>query len=202
MAVQQDKVQSIIAVSREAFARYGYKGVTIRAIAQEANVSTRTIYNHFPDKLAIFKACIQMGGARLPRPEVQDGTDLRATLIGFAYRLHQHLTSEHSLEISKIIYREGGIFPEISAASRKNYEDHVVAPLSDYLASLGLEAEEAEWRAILFCNMTSGELQRHILFHDPLLNDQQMMEQVEKLVDVFLHGLSRTSLSIPSSPAK
>lgn len=53
--VDHDAERRAIAMSCvELFAKKGYKGVTMRSIAQQADVSTGKLYHYFPDKRSIF----------------------------------------------------------------------------------------------------------------------------------------------------
>jgi AcrR family transcriptional regulator len=56
---QPDKRRAILAGALKLFARDGYTRASVDAIAAEAGVSTRTIYNHFDDKAKLFQAVIQ-----------------------------------------------------------------------------------------------------------------------------------------------
>ena len=72
------KRRAIIDAARSVFARDGYARASIDAIAAEAAVSTRTIYNHFEGKEDLFSAVLQTSAA-----EVADG---------FAERVERELT--------------------------------------------------------------------------------------------------------------
>jgi AcrR family transcriptional regulator len=54
-----DKREAITRAARTVFGRDGYTRASIDAIAGEARVSTRTIYNHFRDKEHLFLTVIQ-----------------------------------------------------------------------------------------------------------------------------------------------
>jgi AcrR family transcriptional regulator len=54
-----DKRQAVITAARAVFGREGYARATIDMIAAEAAVSTRTVYNHFDGKAALFKEVIE-----------------------------------------------------------------------------------------------------------------------------------------------
>lgn len=56
---QPDKRRAIISGALTLFARDGYTRASLDAIAAEAGVSNRTIYNHFTDKADLFQAVIQ-----------------------------------------------------------------------------------------------------------------------------------------------
>ncbi|MFE0174403.1 TetR/AcrR family transcriptional regulator [Streptomyces sp. NPDC059002] len=53
-----EKRQAITGGARTVFGREGYTRASIDAIAAEAGVSTRTIYNHFGDKENLFRAVL------------------------------------------------------------------------------------------------------------------------------------------------
>ena len=62
---QPDKRQAIISGALTLFARDGYTRASLDAIAAEAGVSNRTIYNHFNDKADLFQAVIQESTQRV-----------------------------------------------------------------------------------------------------------------------------------------
>lgn len=85
-----DKRESILSGAMAVFAEQGYTGASIDAIAKRANVSTRTIYNHFRDKPELFHATIMAStnavGDRLTAiidRHFHKITDLEADLIAF-----------------------------------------------------------------------------------------------------------------------
>ncbi len=62
---QPDKRRAIISGAVTLFARDGYTRASLDAIAAEAGVSNRTIYNHFTDKADLFQAVIQESTQRV-----------------------------------------------------------------------------------------------------------------------------------------
>src|SRR3954468_20455887 len=65
-----DKRRAILAGALTVFARDGYTRASIDAIAAEAGVSTRTIYNHFQDKAQLFQAVIQESATRVADAQI------------------------------------------------------------------------------------------------------------------------------------
>jgi AcrR family transcriptional regulator len=90
-----DKRRAILAGALTVFARDGYTRASIDAIAAEASVSTRTIYNHFADKAHLFHAVMLASTCRVAEAQlalldrhlgrVTGGTvtDLEADLVAF-----------------------------------------------------------------------------------------------------------------------
>jgi AcrR family transcriptional regulator len=64
-AGQPDKRRAILAAALTLFARDGYTRASQDAIAAEAGVSNRTIYNHFTDKAELFQTVIQESTRRV-----------------------------------------------------------------------------------------------------------------------------------------
>lgn len=92
------KRAAILAGALRVFARDGYTRASIDAIAGEAAVSTRTIYNHFADKADLFRTVIGDSARKVAEAEValidtylRDGADPEAELTAFA---HAWLTPE------------------------------------------------------------------------------------------------------------
>ena len=55
-AQSQETAQRILAAARELFARRGYAGTTIEAVAREAGVSVQSVYQRFTDKAGLIRA--------------------------------------------------------------------------------------------------------------------------------------------------
>ena len=65
---QQQTHQRIIETAVELHRAYGPAQTTITDIAKRAGVQRRTVYNHFPDELSLFKACSAHNRALNPPP--------------------------------------------------------------------------------------------------------------------------------------
>jgi len=60
-----DKRRAILRGALNVFAHDGYTRASIDAVAAEAGVSTRTIYNHFSDKAELFQTVIHESAAQV-----------------------------------------------------------------------------------------------------------------------------------------
>ena len=67
----KQKRMNLIMVALEEFALTGFHAASLRDIAEKVEVSTRTLYNHFPDKLSLFSACLEYSGVKI-QPELPD----------------------------------------------------------------------------------------------------------------------------------
>ena len=81
------RVAHLLDIARAAFETEGFDRVSIDAIARQAGVSKETIYRHFPDKQALFRASLdEMGGRFLARAQALQSAGLPKdkTLDGLA----------------------------------------------------------------------------------------------------------------------
>lgn len=99
------KRQAIVEGARRVFGHDGYARAGIDAIAREAGVSTRTIYNHFPD-----------GKAELFRVVVEEGSELivEEQVRAIDRRLHKVTDLEQDLQEFAVAWWE----------ARERYPDH------------------------------------------------------------------------------
>lgn len=65
-----DKRVAILSGALQAFAREGFTRASIDTIANEAGVSTRTIYKHFTDKTSLFATVITESAATVAAQEI------------------------------------------------------------------------------------------------------------------------------------
>ncbi|GGO25897.1 TetR/AcrR family transcriptional regulator [Microbispora bryophytorum] len=98
---QPDKRRAITAGALTLFARDGYTRAGLDAIAAEAGVSNRTIYNHFTDKAELFQAVMQESTQRVADTMVDiidrhltKIIDLESDLIDFGLAWLGVLTSD------------------------------------------------------------------------------------------------------------
>ncbi|GAA2439721.1 TetR/AcrR family transcriptional regulator [Actinomadura vinacea] len=91
---REDKRRAILAGALTVFARDGYTRASIDVIARTAEVSTRTIYNHFADKADLFQTVIQESATRAADAQIaiidrhlRKVTDLEADLIEFGHAI-------------------------------------------------------------------------------------------------------------------
>ena len=65
-----EKREAMLRGGLAVFAREGYSRAAIDAIAREAGVSTRTIYNHYADKAELFAAVIVASATRVAEAQI------------------------------------------------------------------------------------------------------------------------------------
>ena len=188
LADKRRKRNEIIAAARGEFARIGYRAATIRGIAMKAQVSTRTIYDYFNDKLALFNDCIAFDAAVFFQPGLSWGGAPDAALEGYVVAILRHLTSGDSFKLSLMIFRDVETNPELKEVAKRTHETYFLQPLEAFLRQMDIEPQAATALARLFNNMATSEWQRRILYGEPAQDDLEIVSHAERVTRVFLHG--------------
>ncbi|MEV6417015.1 TetR/AcrR family transcriptional regulator [Kribbella sp. NPDC051718] len=181
-----DKRQAVLKGALTVFARDGYARASIDVIAAEAQVSTRTIYNHFQDKAGLFRAVIQDSAERVAAAHLQiidrylrRITDLEADLVefGIAWRTPMPDYAEHSA-LARQLSAEAGHLPDdaIDVWQQTLTVRRALAGRFNTLADDGLlDFEDPMQAALHFCLLISD-------------SSGEVRETVASGVHTFLHG--------------
>lgn len=182
----REMLAHILAVAQEMFCAHGYRAVTMRAVAEKAQVSTRTLYNRYADKLSLFTACMDFGSGTFPHPSPRPGETAYATLSRYAAAIARSLSTDTSLRLGLLISREGGEFPELLRAGDESRKRNLVQPLTTYLQSLGVENAEA--KALLFISMALSDWMLRVTYRHPLPAGDEFERHATMVADIFLRG--------------
>lgn len=144
-----DKRHAILAGARTVFAHGGYTRTSVEAIADEAGVSTRTIYNHFHSKLRLFQTVITESTAEVADAQItlidqhlRNVTDLEADLIKLGYALATPMTghaehfAEHFALVRQLLADAGHVPADTIDAWRKAGPERVIDVLAVHFQRL------------------------------------------------------------------
>lgn len=130
------KRAAIIAAARAAFLEDGFEATSMDRIASLADVSKRTVYNHFESKEALFAAFIRdfytdlLDGAPFAlAPEMPPDRALRA----FATALLDELARADRQNLIRLVIAECRRFPQISALYFAEGKEPAIGKLAQYL---------------------------------------------------------------------
>ncbi|MFD4997366.1 TetR/AcrR family transcriptional regulator [Streptomyces buecherae] len=116
-----DKRKAILGGALTVFARDGYARASVDAIAAEAGVSTRTIYNHFGDKAELFQATIRESATLAAEAQLaiidrhlRKITDLEADLLDFGREFTAPMTGTHAAHFALVrqVHADAGHIPQ------------------------------------------------------------------------------------------
>jgi TetR/AcrR family transcriptional repressor of mexJK operon len=113
-----EKRTAILDAGWTAFLAEGVHGASLDAIARKAGVSRVTLYSHFSDKEALFKAAIGREMERLKQSQqpLLPGTTLRDGLIAFGEALMRYLTSPDVISFYSVLAGDLRRHPELAQA--------------------------------------------------------------------------------------
>jgi len=192
------KAAALIDAALEEFANRGFRGASLRTIAAKADISTRTLYNRYADKVALFAACLDASSAQLRRLTLKSldaadsaaGADLADELADHVIAVMQQLSQERSRQIAALLFREGAEFAEVREIARVQFERYQVDPVVEILHRHGLTGPTIRDEATQFVAMANGEWQRRLLFGGPPMTVAEIEIQARLVVRIFLAGIA------------
>jgi AcrR family transcriptional regulator len=196
-----DKRRAILAGALTVFARDGYTRASIDAIAAEAGVSTRTIYNHFGDKARLFEEVIRTSAEQVAARQIgiidrhlTKIVSLEQDLIDFGRewaREKRRDMAPHWALIRQVNAEREHIPPAALDAWRKAGPGRVEAAMTERLGAI------AERCAVAFPDARRAAIHLLLLVSPDNLRDDagdaddEVDAMVRSGVRVFLHGYQR-----------
>ncbi|MFJ2959216.1 TetR/AcrR family transcriptional regulator [Streptomyces sp. NBC_00669] len=193
------KRQAITQGARTVFGREGYSRTSIEAIAAEAGVSTRTIYNHFEGKEQLFSDVVhdsagQVADAFIATVEQQvTGTDPRTDLLalGRAFVGQRTQFPEHFAMVRQIKAEVQHFPPAVIDAWQQAGPQRVQREVGRRLQQLAdgglLRIPEPARATVHFIALVTSEITIRP-YGSPSLSPAQVQDRVSRGVDAFLHG--------------
>ncbi len=196
-----DKRRNITTAARTVFGAQGYTRASIDAIASEADVSTRTIYNHFDNKENLFLTVILESAEQVANAQIAliDGhldniSDLESDLIVFGRALAASAAdfAEHFALVRQINAEVG----HVPVATLDKWQEtgprrvhHHLARRMQQLADHGLLHINDPGRAATHFVLLAATETTNRSYHGAIpLDDQEVTEIATAGVRAFLHG--------------
>ncbi|CAH1657879.1 TetR/AcrR family transcriptional regulator [Hyphomicrobiales bacterium] len=194
------KHHAITRAAAETFLAEGFERASLDQIAYRAGVSKQTIYSHFADKEALFKAICTNLTETLTAPLQLNApaADLRAALIRLGEDMLKLMLRPASLDLHRLVVSAAPRFPELGRvayeAGAKRMSDAIAALLVER-ARLGrdiarpLAPAEAQRLAEQFVGMLRGLHQLRGLLGVKPMPAGQRKAYVAACVDTLLGAL-------------
>jgi AcrR family transcriptional regulator len=183
------KLSAILVAAQQEFVEYGFRAASMRRVAERAEVSTRTLYNRYPDKLVLFEACLESNSAAL-QIEIPDSSGtLRARLIFYAAEIQRQMLQENVMQVARLLYREEAEFEELQRLARVNYYRYQVAPVERILAANVDNEQLRSELATHFVALALAPWQRCVVFNDKRPGKGERQRHAEVVTDLFLRGV-------------
>ncbi len=181
----------VMEVATDMFVGRGYAATTLLDIAKKAGVATRTLYQHFGDKEAIFREVIfARDTAKIDRPELEEGEDLDAALRKAALYAYEVALRSRSIDLMRLMIAESARFPElmsqVASAIFSRFTSNV-ARLFQQLADRGLIPDgDHEQSAELFVDLLLGN--RTVMIYFGWASAAPTEADIEVKIDLFIKG--------------
>lgn len=133
--ISRQKQAAILKAALAAFIEFGYDRTTIDYVAQHAEVSTATLYKHFPSKAALFGGIMaqvwqtdDISAAPIPLH-----TPPQAALLQTGREYAQLLTSPNIQPLFRLVIAEAPRFPELGTELYHRGKEPFLKRLEAYL---------------------------------------------------------------------
>jgi TetR/AcrR family transcriptional repressor of mexJK operon len=192
-----EKREAIIDAAQTLFSERGIEGVSIEAIAAASGVSKVTVYNHFPDKAAIFRTMILRETDRLGRliseTTASDGS-LEERLNQFGVPLLRMLNEPCHVALDRTMSIEAQRSPEIGQIFFNAGPGRTLRLLTDLLADavakgeIRLDDPHTAARDLMALWFGFGLMERKYLPQPAVVDADHLSRQIERGTSVFLRA--------------
>ncbi|MGR6922433.1 TetR/AcrR family transcriptional regulator [[Actinomadura] parvosata] len=109
-----DTKAALLDAALRLFARQGYAGTSIRAIAREVGLSESVLYAHFDGKRALYDAAMELAGPQAATLAIDDAPDDPAAFVEtFAARVLAAWDDPRSRQVTSLVTRDGLMHDEL-----------------------------------------------------------------------------------------
>lgn len=193
LTLSERKRVDIINAAQDEFKEKGYLGASMDALAKRAEVSKRTVYNHFPSKEELFQAIVKQlcdSFTLAATVAYQTHLPLADQLIGVARAQLALFESQKFRDLNRIALGEFIRSPELAARTIENMSQQE-GGLDTWIASAindgRLKSVDAEYAAHQFIGLIkSTALWPQLLMSKAFPNAQQQEQIAEDAVFMFL----------------
>ncbi len=188
----------LLDVALDHFLEKGFENSTIEAIANAVNMTKRTVYALYDDKVALFHAAVLRAIQNLAVTEKEMQSTIcetmHDTLVKIAHLRVDRVMTPMGLKLQRIINTESYRFPDIFIQSYRLGALPVIKFLSKYLKNNvkleNLTLPDPALAANVFISMVvSGPVR--IIVSGNYIESQEMERRIAFSVNLFLHGIKK-----------
>jgi TetR/AcrR family transcriptional regulator, mexJK operon transcriptional repressor len=192
------KGEAIASAALRLFLRDGYERTSVDAIAAEAGVSKRTIYNRYGEKETLFLSVLRdtFAGlmeefARIVDAHLTDVTDVEQALTGYAREAARAIAgSPERGRLTRLIIAEAPHFPALlRQQARSQTMSGILAQRLTALAAAGwLQIHDQQEAAEHLLALTTGQINNRSLFGVAEVSDADIERIVTSGVRAFVRA--------------
>ena len=182
----------VMEVATELFIERGFAATSLVDIARGAGVASRTLYQHFGDKEAIFRDVIfaRDAEAALVPPTVEEGDTLFGALLRASHYAYTITYREKSIGLMRLMIAESNRFPEFMQSIAKsifsNFRRNIQNLLETLAAAKAIPDGDHARSAELFSDLVLGS--HPIMTYTNWDASLPTENDVEERLDMFILG--------------
>ncbi|MBD9570956.1 MULTISPECIES: TetR/AcrR family transcriptional regulator [Ensifer] len=188
--------QVIVLAAERQFCDFGYEAANINVIAQNAGVSTKTLYRLFPTKADLFERVISLRIAEFVLEADEENLEDLGVRGGLVHLLaaYGHLVLSHdTIAIIRLVLAEAERFPEVAATFWEQAIQRTSATLERWLrtqvAHGRLAVADPRLTAGMLRGMMAMEPQRAVMMGClGTIDEATITARAESCADIFLTG--------------
>lgn len=196
----------IIGAAADAICRHGFSGACIDDIAERAQVSRQTVYNHYRDRNMLFSAVIEDVMARangavfeLLGSFPETGDNLEAELIDFLVSLSRNcVLNKDGRFLRKLVQTEGASHPELFESWRRHGPLKLTSAVGACLAKLAargvLDIDDFDVAARQLLALGHADVQMQVLLGE-MPSDAELESAARNATRTFLRAYARSKVS-------
>ncbi|PTY38844.1 TetR family transcriptional regulator [Saccharospirillum sp. MSK14-1] len=191
--LSERKHQAILDAAAEEFMEFGFQGANMDRVASRAEVSKRTVYNHFASKESLFESI-----TRQIWHQAQTATDvpfqadvaIADQLLNIAERELALLESPHYLRLTAVVLAEFARSQELATQARdwvKQEESGARRWMDQAVAAGRLNTDDAETATTQFFSLIKGRaFWPQMIEHAPIPTAAEQARIAQSSVALFL----------------
>lgn len=135
---QEDRHRLILSAAEKTFLDAGYGAATMEEIAKRAGMSKKTLYQHFPDKAAVFEAMIRDMPVLpdLPLPDTVSQEDVFEVLLTGLLEFGSFVLSTQQVNFTRLVIAESIRHPEVARLFGEICIDRGRRQITDFIQAL------------------------------------------------------------------
>ena len=192
MKLSDRKRLHILSAAEQLFYENGVEHTSMDEVAKQANVSKRTVYNHFATKEALFHAILErmqqhLGDTTAIRFDPEQ--DLKKQLTAIAEQEAELLTSQNFLRAARIAFMQLLKQPELAkelSANKIGCMTYLESFLHCAVSARVLDIEDIELAAKQFVYQLKSFIFYPHLYGFEVLDAEQEGYVIEQTIDMFL----------------
>ena len=189
----EQKREDIIAAATEEFKSHGFRATSMDRIAATAQVSKRTVYNHFENKVVLFQAITRElfdKAKQVSEHPYDPNVPVKVQLQAIAEQEMAMLTSVDFLALARVITSESLSSPELTKVNFDEFQESsigVVKWISQATKDGKLKIPDPVYAGRQFLSLIEGAAFWPQLFsYKPIPTETEQSQIIDSSIEMFL----------------